>query len=35
MTYTIDFAPVIAERSRDFTVREWVFAEIDRWLANP
>jgi hypothetical protein len=26
---------LIAERTRDFTGREWVFAEIDRWLSDP
>jgi MoxR-like ATPase len=31
----IDFTPYINERTRDFTGREWVFTEIDRWLANP
>ena len=31
----LDFSAYIAERTRDFTGREWVFAEIDRWLADP
>lgn len=31
----LDFSAYIAERTRDFTGREWVFAEIDRWLATP
>jgi WD40 repeat protein len=31
----IDFSATIADRTRDFTRREWVFAEIDRWLADP
>jgi hypothetical protein len=31
----IDFTSYIAERTRDFTGREWVLAEIDHWLANP
>ncbi|HBY95043.1 MAG TPA: hypothetical protein DEP84_13970, partial [Chloroflexi bacterium] len=31
----IDFFPDIAERTRDFTGREWVFAAIDEWLARP
>lgn len=30
-----DFSAYITERTRDFTGREWVFAEIDRWLAEP
>lgn len=29
-----DFSDYIADRTRDFTGREWVFAEIDRWLAD-
>ncbi|MFL7790770.1 MAG: PQQ-binding-like beta-propeller repeat protein [Anaerolineae bacterium] len=29
----LDFSAYIAERTRDFTGREWVFAEIDRWRA--
>jgi hypothetical protein len=32
---TIDFSGYIADRTRDFTGREWVFAEVDRWLADP
>jgi hypothetical protein len=32
---TLGFSTYIAERTRDFTVREWVFAEIDQWLADP
>jgi hypothetical protein len=32
---TLDFSAYIDERTRDFTGREWVFAKIDRWLANP
>jgi hypothetical protein len=32
---TLDFSAYIAERSRDFTSRVWVFAEIERWLADP
>jgi len=31
----LDFSAYIAEHIRDFTGREWVFAEIDRWLADP
>ena len=31
----LDFSAYIAERTRDFAGREWVFAEIDRWLADP
>jgi len=31
----IDFSDYIADRTKDFTGREWVFTEIDRWLANP
>ena len=31
----VDFTPFITERTRDFTGREWVFAEVDRWLADP
>ena len=30
----LDFSTYIAERTRDFTGREWVFAEIDRWLTE-
>lgn len=30
-----DFSAHIAERTLDFTGREWLFAEIDRWLADP
>jgi hypothetical protein len=30
-----DYSSLIAERTKDFTGREWVFAEIDRWLADP
>jgi hypothetical protein len=30
-----DFSSYLAERTRDFTGREWVFAEIDCWLATP
>ncbi len=29
-----NFSAIIAERTRDFTGRAWVFAEIDRWLAD-
>jgi hypothetical protein len=32
---TLDFSAYIADRTRDFVGREWVFAEIDAWLANP
>jgi WD40 repeat protein len=31
----IDFGPYIAERTRDFTGREWVFEAIDKWLRDP
>jgi hypothetical protein len=31
----IGFRSIIADRTRDFVGREWVFAEIDRWLADP
>ena len=30
-----DFSDLIAERTKDFTGREWLFAEIDGWLADP
>lgn len=30
-----DYSDLIADRTRDFTGREWVFAEIDAWLADP
>lgn len=30
-----DFSDFIAERTHDFTGREWVFDEIERWLDNP
>jgi hypothetical protein len=33
--YQLDFSSYIAERTQDFTGREWVFAEIHRWLADP
>lgn len=32
---TLDFSAYIADRTRDFVGREWVFAEIDRWLVDP
>lgn len=32
---TFDFTSHITERTLDFTGRQWVFAEIDRWLATP
>lgn len=32
---TLDFTAYIANCTRDFTGREWVFAEIDEWLAGP
>jgi hypothetical protein len=32
---SIDFSSYIADRTNGFTGREWVFAEIDRWLADP
>jgi hypothetical protein len=28
------FSDFVAERTRDFTGRDWVFAEIDKWLAD-
>jgi WD40 repeat protein len=31
----LDFSAYIAERTRDFTGREWLFATIDRWLTDP
>jgi hypothetical protein len=31
---TLDFSAYITDRTRDFTGRKWVFAEIDRWLAQ-
>ena len=31
----LDFSAYITDRTRDFVGREWVFAEIDRWLATP
>jgi hypothetical protein len=30
-----DFSDTIAERTRGFVGREWVFAEVDTWLADP
>lgn len=30
-----DFSAYIAEHTRDFVGREWVFAELDAWLADP
>jgi len=35
MTTGIDFSDYIADRTKDYTGREWVFAEIDAWLADP
>ena len=32
-TPVINFSDFIADRTRDFTGREWVFAQIDHWLA--
>lgn len=32
-TPVINFSAFITDRTRDFTGREWVFAEMDRWLA--
>jgi hypothetical protein len=32
---TLDFSDYITDRTRDFVGREWVFAEIDAWLADP
>jgi Cdc6-like AAA superfamily ATPase len=34
MSTQLDFVPLIADRTRDFTGREWVFAAIGRWLAT-
>ena len=31
----LDFSTYIADRTKDFTGREWVFAEINQWLADP
>jgi hypothetical protein len=31
----IDFSAYIAEHTKDFIGRDWVFAEIDLWLAHP
>ena len=31
----LDFSAYITERTKDFTGREWVFAELDRWLVTP
>ncbi|MGZ3626951.1 MAG: P-loop domain-containing protein [Ktedonobacteraceae bacterium] len=31
----LDFRGLIAERTRDFIGRDWIFAEIDVWLADP
>jgi len=30
-----DYTELIADRAREFIGREWVFAAIDRWLADP
>ena len=35
MSTGLEFFASLAECNRDFTSREWVFAEIDRWLATP
>ena len=34
MAYELNFSDYITDRTRDFTGREWVFAEIDGWLAK-
>jgi NACHT domain len=31
----IDFSAYIADRANNYTGRQWVFEEIQRWLANP
>ncbi len=31
----LDFSTYIAERTYDFTGRDWILAEIERWLADP
>src|ERR1700694_2795383 len=31
---SLDFSSYIAERTRDFTGRRWVFDEFDRWLST-
>jgi len=31
----LDFSDYIVDRTHDFTGREWVFDEIDAWLADP
>ncbi|MEU8816675.1 hypothetical protein [Actinoplanes sp. NPDC048796] len=33
-TGALDFSPYIADRTRDFTGREWVFSEVDTWLSD-
>jgi len=33
--FTLDFNKLISERARNFAGREWVFQEINDWLANP
>jgi hypothetical protein len=30
----LDFSDYITDRTRGFTGREWVFAEIDHWLVD-
>ncbi len=30
-----DYSATIAERTKDFTGREWVFEKLDAWLGNP
>ena len=30
-----DFSGYIAERTHNFTGRQWVFSEIETWLCNP
>jgi hypothetical protein len=30
----LDFSQHIADHAKDFTGREWVFREIDKWLAD-
>ncbi|MBN1488076.1 MAG: hypothetical protein JW981_10570 [Anaerolineae bacterium] len=35
MEKIFDFSDYIADHTRDFVGREWVFAKIDAWLADP
>jgi hypothetical protein len=35
VTVNLDFSTYITDRTKDFTGRDWIFAEINDWLADP